>query len=114
MEKGGEASGALDATLVSSVAGERGPAAAEPARVQLGEPVAAARAADADRHLVVDQHPATPHQNGGGAGQTPGGLLATAGGESPDAAPVRHDAPADLGAPGADRLRDDGGGRPFF
>ena len=38
--------------------------------------------------------------------------LADAGGESTDPAPVRGDAPADLGAPGADRLTDDGGRRP--
>jgi hypothetical protein len=39
-------------------------------------------------------------------------LLAAAGRESPDAPLIRVDAPADLGAPGADRLTDDGGRRP--
>ena len=46
MDQGGQAGGALDATVVSSVPGERGPAAAERARVQPRESVAAARAAD--------------------------------------------------------------------
>jgi hypothetical protein len=64
--------------------------------------------ADADRQLVADQSPAAPRQDGWAAGQTREVLLALAGGESPDAAAVRVDAPSDLGAARADRLT--GGG----
>ena len=113
MDQGRQAGGALDAAVVSSVPGERGPAAAERARLQPRESVAAAGAADADRQLVADQSPAAPRQDGWAAGQARAVLLAPAGRESPDAAAVRVDAPADLGAARADRLRDDGGRRPF-
>ena len=51
---------------------------------------------------------AAPRQDRRTAGQTCEVLLAPAGGESPDAAAVRVDAPADLGAARADRLT--GGG----
>ena len=54
--------------------------------------------------LVADQPPAAPRQDGWAAGQARPLLLAPAGGESPDAAAVRGDAPADLGAARADRL----------
>ena len=46
MDQGRQAGGALDATVVSSVPGERSPAAVERARLQPRESVAAARAAD--------------------------------------------------------------------
>jgi len=49
-----EASGALDATVVSPVPGERGPLAVERAGVQPRESLAAAGATGADRHLVAD------------------------------------------------------------
>src|SRR6266851_2778320 len=81
MDQGGEAGGALDAPVVSSVPGERGPAAAERARLQPREPLAAGQA----RPL----------------------LLAVAGGESPDQARIRVDAPADLGTARADGLTQD-------
>src|SRR5579864_8289520 len=105
MDQGGQAGRALDAAVVSPVPGERGPAAAERARVQLGEPVAPTRATETDRQLVADQSPAAPRQDGRTAGETREVLLAPAGGEPSDAAAVRRDAPADLGAAGADRLR---------
>ena len=60
--------------------------------------------AGADRHLVADQSPAAPRQDGRPAGETRALLLAPAGGESPDSAPVRGDAAADLGVAGADGL----------
>ena len=104
MDQGGQASGALDAAVVSSVPGERGPAAAERARLQPRQSLAAAGAPGADRHLVADQSPAAPRQDGWAAGQARPVLLAPAGGEPPDAAAVRVDAPADLGAARADRL----------
>ena len=66
----------------------------------LAASIAADRLADADRHVVADQSPAAPRQDGRTAGHARPLLLAPAGGESPDAAVVRVDAPADLGAPG--------------
>ena len=54
--------------------------------------------------LVADQSPAAPRQDGWAAGQARPVLLAAAGRESSDAAAVRVDAPADLGAPGAGGL----------
>src|SRR5450759_3213974 len=108
MDPGRQAGGALDAAVVPPLPGERGPVAAERARVQLGESVAAARPTDADRHVVADQPPATLRQDGWAAGQARPLLLAPAGGESPDAAAVRGDAQTDLGAARADRLT--GGG----
>src|ERR1019366_3747618 len=58
-----------DACSAGSVPGERGPAPAERAGVQPRESLAAAGAADADRHLVADQSPAAPRQDGWAAGQ---------------------------------------------
>jgi hypothetical protein len=104
MDQGGQAGGALDAAVVSSVPGERGPAPAERAGVQPRESLPAAGATSADRHLVADQSPAAPRQDGWAACQARPLLLASAGEKSPDAAAVRVDAPADLGAARADRL----------
>src|SRR5258708_309356 len=96
-----QAGGALDAAVVPPLPG-----------VQPGQSGAAARPANADRYVVAHQSPAAPRQDGRTAGHARPLLLAPAGREPPDA-PVRRDAPADLGAPGANRLRDDGGRRPF-
>src|ERR1035437_2632889 len=104
MDQGGEASGALGAPVVSSLPGERGPVAAERARVQPGQSVAATGAATAHRELVAHQSPATPRQDGWTPRATRAVLLALPGGESPDPAPIRVDAPADLGTARADRL----------
>src|SRR6266851_6346663 len=104
MDQGGEAGGALDAPVVSSVPGERGPAAAERAGLQPREPLAAAGAAGADRHLVADKSPAAPRQDGWTADQARPLLLAPAGGESPDPTSIRVDVGADLGSARADRL----------
>ena len=56
------------------------------------------------RHLVADQSPAAPCQDGWPAGETRALLLAAAGGESLDPTPVRGDASEDLGTTGAGRL----------
>ena len=90
VDQGGEAGGTLDAIVMSPVPGERGPAAAVRARLQLEQPLATTGAPDADRHLVADQPPAAPRQNGWAASQTREVLLAPAGGESPDTAAVRR------------------------
>jgi hypothetical protein len=52
--------------VVSPVPGERGPAAAERARLQLGESVATARTAETDRQLVPHQRATAPRQDGRG------------------------------------------------
>ena len=78
-----------DAALVPSIPGERGAAVAERHRLQPGEPVAAARAAEADRHLVTDEPAATPDEDGGPARETRPLLLAVSGGRAPDAAVIR-------------------------
>ena len=93
-----EASGALDAPVVSSVPGERGPAATERARVQPREPLVPTRATKTNRQLVTNQPAAAPRQDGWAAGETRSVLLAPAGREPPDSVAVRVDAPADRGA----------------
>jgi hypothetical protein len=100
----GQAGGTWDVTIVSSVPGERGPAPVERAGVQPRELVAATRAAGANRGLVAHQSPAAHRQDGWAAGQARPVLLVDVGRESSDAAAVRGDAPADLGAPGAGGL----------
>ena len=80
MDQGRQAGRALDAALVSPLPGERGPIAAERARVQLGESVAAAGAAKAHRALVVDEPAAAPGQDGRAVGEARAVLLAPAGG----------------------------------
>src|SRR5450759_5699680 len=104
MDQGRQAGGALDAAVVSSVPGERGPGAAERAGLQPREPLAAAGAAGADRHLVADQSPAAPRQDGRALGETRAVLLAVSSREPSDPTPVRGDASADLGAARADGL----------
>src|ERR1035437_5026179 len=98
-----------DACSAGSVPGERGPAPAERAGVQPRESLAAAGAADADRHLVADQSPAAPRQDGWAAGQTREVLLAPAGREPPDPTSVRKHAAADRRAALADRIGRCGG-----
>ena len=80
------------------------PLATERAGLQPREPLAAAGAAEADRHLVADQSPAAPRQDGCAVSETRALLLAVPGGEPSDSTPVRGDAPADLGATGPGRL----------
>lgn len=104
MDQGGEAGRALNAAVVSSVAGERSPPAAEHARVQPRESVAAAGVAIAHRELVAHQCPSACRQDGSTPRTTRAVLLAAVGREPPDPTPVRVDGPADLGAPCADRL----------
>ena len=104
MDQGRQAGGALDASVVSSVPGERGPLAPERAGLQPPEPLAPAGAAETHRALVVDQSPAAPRQDRWAASQARPLLLAVAGGEPPDPTPVRGDAAADLGAPSPGRL----------
>src|SRR5208282_1370328 len=55
MDKGGQAGGRDDATFLSPLSRQRGAAVVEPDRLQPGQPLAPAGAADAGRHLVADQ-----------------------------------------------------------
>src|SRR2546426_6663068 len=74
---------------------------AEPDRLQPRDPLAAARGADADRHLVADESAATADENGWPAREACAVLLAAAGGRTLDAATVRGDRAAACGAIGA-------------
>jgi hypothetical protein len=58
VDQGGEAGGENDAAELPSLSVQQGAAVAEPDRLQLGEPVAAAGDAEEDRQLVAHQ-PAT-------------------------------------------------------
>src|ERR1019366_1239571 len=71
---------------------------AEPDRLQLGKPVAAAGAAEEDRELVADQLAATVGEDRRQADQARSVLLASVGRGPSDAAGVRGDSAADLGA----------------
>src|SRR3990172_4615167 len=86
--KGRQGGGEADAALVPPVPGERGAAVAERGRLQPGEHVAAARAAEADRPLVADEPAAPSDEDGGPFGQTRPPLLAAPGRRAPDAAAV--------------------------
>src|ERR1019366_8565270 len=68
---------------------QRSAPVAERARVQPGESVAEAGAAEADRELVVDELAATVGEDRRQADQACAVLLAAAGGEPSEAAPVR-------------------------
>jgi hypothetical protein len=103
MDQGRQAGGALDAVVMSPLPGKRGSAATERPGLQPRESLAAAGATGAGRHLVADQPPAAPRQDGRTASQARLLLLAPAGRESSDTAAVRVDAPADLGAARAGR-----------
>ena len=82
--------------------------AVERARLQSRESLAAAGAPEADRHVVADQPPAAPRQDGRALGETRAVLLALSGREPSDPTPVRGDAAADLGAARADGLMCEG------
>src|SRR5439155_15597295 len=93
MDQRRQAGGALDATVLPPVPGERGPVAVDRAGLQPRESLAAAGVTGADRHLVADQSPAALRQDGRTAGQARRLLLAPAGRESSDTAAVWVDAP---------------------
>ena len=104
MDQGRQAGGALNAIVLSPVPSERGPVAVARARLQPRESLAAARAPETDRRVVAAQSPVAPRQAWRAVSETRALLLPAPGGASPDSAPVRGDAAADLGPAGADRL----------
>jgi len=69
--------------------------------IQPGEPLAAARAAEADRQLVVDESAAAADEDGWPARETRPILLADAGGKAPHATTVRGDRAAAYDTVGA-------------
>ena len=75
---------------------------AEPDRLQLGKPVAAAGAAEEDRELVADQLAAAAGEDRRPVGEARPVLLAAVSGRSSDAAGVRIDFAKDLGVAPAD------------
>jgi hypothetical protein len=78
VDPGRQASRRGDAAELPSVPGERGAAMAERDRPQPGKPLAAARAAEANQHLVADESAATARENGWPVGQTRPVLVALA------------------------------------
>ena len=77
---------------------------AEPGRLQLGKPVAAAGPVGEDRELVADQLGAAAGEDRRQAGQACVVLLADAGREPPHAAVVREHGPADRCSGGGYRV----------
>jgi hypothetical protein len=80
------------------------PVGAEPDRLQLGKPLAAAGAAEENRELVADQFAAAAGEDTRQAGQARPMLLADAGREPSQTAAVRGHGPADRCAGGGDRV----------
>jgi hypothetical protein len=77
---------------------------AERDRIQLGQPVAAAGAAEGNRNVVVDQLAAAAGEDRRAVGKACPLLLAVVGREPSDAAPVRKHAAAHGGSAGARRI----------
>ena len=79
MDQGRQGGGQTDAAELPPLPGERGAVVAERDRLQSGQPVAAARAAEADRHVVATEPAATPREDGWPVGQTCSVFLAAPG-----------------------------------
>jgi CheY-like chemotaxis protein len=77
-----------DAAELPSVPSERGAAVAERDRLQPGEPLAATRVAETDRHLATDESAATPDEDGWPAREARPVLLAAAGRKARDPASI--------------------------
>jgi hypothetical protein len=104
VDQGRQAGGEDDTAELPSVPVQRRAALAERDRLQPGEPVAAAGAAQEDRRLVVDQLAAAVSEVGWPIDQARSLLLAGPGGESSDAATVRQHAGADSWAVPSGRI----------
>ena len=97
MDQRRQAGGEDDAAELPSVPVERSAAVAESDRLQPGEPLAAAGTTEASRQLVAHQLAAAAGEDGRPADQARAVLLAAAGGEPSDAAPVWSHAGQDCG-----------------
>ena len=104
MDQRGKVSGEDDATELSSVSLKPSATSAELAGLQLGQFVAAADVAQANRELVPDKFAATAGEDRRKAGKTCPLLLALAGGGASDAAAVRGDAGPDRAATDTDGI----------
>ena len=80
VDQGGQGSGETDPAELSPIPSKRGAVVAECDRLQSGEPLAAARAAEADRHVVANEPAATADPDGWPTRETRAVLLAPAGG----------------------------------
>src|ERR1019366_8594833 len=105
-----------DAAELPSLPTQRGAAMVECDRLQPGEPVAAAGAAQKDRSLVADQLATEVGEDGRALSEACALLLAAVGGRSSDAAGVRGDFAEDLGSAPTDWIGRGGMKplRPFF
>jgi hypothetical protein len=104
VDQRGEASGEDDPAELPPIPVERGAAMAERDRIQPGQPVATAGAAEGNRHMVIDQLAAAAGEDGRPTDQACPLLLAAVGGEPPDAAPVWKHTAADRGFAAASRV----------
>ena len=104
MDQRGKAGGEDDATELSSFPLEPSATSAELAGLQLGQFVAAAGVAQANRELVADQFTATAGEDGWTAGEACTLLLAVVGGEPSDAAALWEHGETDCGAAAASRV----------
>ena len=104
MDQGRQAGGKDDPAELPSVSVERGAPMAEPDRLQLGKPVAAAGATEEDQQLVADAFAAAAGENGRTAGETCAILLAFAGRRALEPEAVQQHAANDLGTAAARRL----------
>ena len=104
MDQGRQAGGKDDPAELPSVSVERGAPMAEPDRLQLGKPVAAAGATEEDQQLVADEFAAAAGENGRTAGETCAILLAFAGRRALEPEAVQQHAANDLGTAAARRL----------
>src|ERR1035437_6059175 len=95
VDQGRQAGGEDDSPLLPSFPLKSSAAGIEPAGLQLGQFVAAAGVAQANRELVADQLAAAAGEDGGTAGETCPLLLAAVGGEPSDETVVWQYAPAD-------------------
>ena len=95
VDQGGQAGGKDDSPLLPSFPLEPSATSAEPAGLQLGQFVATAGVAQANRELVADQLAAATGEDGRTACETCPLLLAAIGGEPPDETVVWQYAPAD-------------------
>jgi hypothetical protein len=99
-----QASGEDDAVVLSSLSVERSATRTKSAGLQLGEFVAAAGLAEANRDLVTDQFATAAGENWRPIGQARSILLAFVGGEPSDAAAVWKHAATDGCAAAADSV----------
>src|ERR1019366_4193000 len=104
MDKGRQAGGEDDAAFLPPLPGQRGAAVAECDCLQSRESLAAAGAADEDRHLVADQLAAAAGENRRTFDKACPVLLVAAGGESSYAPALRKHAAQDRDVTVASRI----------